>query len=87
MAERKPLIVYECPFLMGTEGIVCTAQVTEQQYHTYCREIPQQDKPPNYLKCPAHNRYQQAPIMTMKKIYGQQMDIAHGQARKSTDKV
>ena len=82
MGERKPPTVYECPFLPGTEGIVCTAPVSEKQYNGYCREIPQGEKEPNYLSCPAYVQYMKAPIMTMRRLYSADMDVAFGHSRR-----
>ena len=81
MAARAPMFTYECPFLTGEEGIPCTTSINEEQYHTYCREISQVEKEPNYNQCNAHKALLTAPIMIMKRLYADMSDMAHGHAR------
>lgn len=88
MAARAPMFTYECPFLTGEDRVTCTTAITEEQYHTYCREISNTEKEPNYHQCNAYKALLNAPIMLMKRLYAKEMDMAHGQARgKPPDKV
>ena len=81
MAARAPMYTYECPFLTGEDRVTCTTSINDQQYHTYCREIAQVEKEPNYIQCNAYKALMTSPFMTMKRIYREMDDMAQGQAR------
>jgi len=76
MSERLNPEHLECPFVD-----TCTAQVTQQQYESYCNELIVNPKDPNYYMCPAYQKLQSSPRVWKARFQGSIDDKGYGSSR------
>jgi len=76
MGERATPERLECPFID-----LCTAQVTQQQYETYCNELMLNPHQPNYQVCQSYQRLMNSPRVWKARFEGSLDDQGYGSSR------
>jgi hypothetical protein len=76
VGERVAPERLECPFID-----LCSAQVTQQQYESYCMELMTTPHQPNYLVCQSYQRLMNSPRVWKKRMEGSLDDTGYGSTR------